>query len=474
MGQTATKKNNPNIVLIMSDDQGWGETGYNGHPVLKTPILDEMARTGLNMSRFYAASPVCTPTRVSCMTGRHANRSGAFSWNWSTRPEEITISQLLKNFGYSTGHFGKWHIGAIKEGSPVSPKALGFDENVSHDNFFEMNPLLSKNGGEPQVYEGEGSEVIVAEAMKFIEQSKKDGKPFFVVIWFGSPHAPYSGTEEDVKLYEQYGNTISRRFAEITAMDRAIGQFRDKLTQLGERSNTLIWFNSDNGIPKSTEFTQKEREYYYNGSFRGYKGDLTEGGLRVPAIIEWPAVIDSPIESNYPCVTSDILPTILEILKIDVPVERPMDGISILPVINGEKITVRNKPIGSWVYPFKNELINEPWIKNSALNNMITFTANNKDPEAKNEFGNKRNFVNYKHPEVLKEPFFGRATWIDNNYKLIVYNNRKRELYNLRTDIGEVYDISKANNNILERMSQELKEWQVSVENSLAGKDYKN
>ncbi|MHC4285369.1 MAG: sulfatase-like hydrolase/transferase, partial [Planctomycetota bacterium] len=135
-GKAKSTGRRPNIVLIMSDDQGWGETSYNGHPHLKTPVLDEMASSGLRLDRFYAASPVCSPTRASCMTGRHANRSGAFGAGWSTRPEEVTIAQILKDAGYRTAHYGKWHIGAVKKGSPVSPNNMGFDESFSHDNFF--------------------------------------------------------------------------------------------------------------------------------------------------------------------------------------------------------------------------------------------------------------------------------------------------------------------------------------------------
>jgi arylsulfatase A-like enzyme len=109
----------PNIVLVMADNRGWGETGSNGHPYLRTPVLDEMARTGLRLDRFYAASPVCSPTRASVVTGRHANRSGAFAANWSTRPEEVTIAQILRQAGYRTGHSGKWHLGPPQHPSVV-------------------------------------------------------------------------------------------------------------------------------------------------------------------------------------------------------------------------------------------------------------------------------------------------------------------------------------------------------------------
>ncbi|MGB1126688.1 MAG: sulfatase family protein, partial [Phycisphaeraceae bacterium] len=117
----AVHADKPNILLIMADDQGWGDTAYNGHPILKTPNLDAMAEAGLRMDRFYAAAPVCTPTRASVMTGRHPNRMGAFKWGHTLRPQEITIAEALKTAGYKTGHFGKWHLGSVRKGSPVNP-----------------------------------------------------------------------------------------------------------------------------------------------------------------------------------------------------------------------------------------------------------------------------------------------------------------------------------------------------------------
>jgi arylsulfatase A-like enzyme len=134
----------PNIVLLMGDDHGWDEVGYNGHPFVKTPVLDEMAASGLRFDRFYAAHPTCSPTRGSLLTGRHPNRYGTFAPNWSLRPEEITIAHVLKEAGYATAHFGKWHVGPVKKESPTSPGAMGFDEWLSHDNFFEMDPVLSQ------------------------------------------------------------------------------------------------------------------------------------------------------------------------------------------------------------------------------------------------------------------------------------------------------------------------------------------
>ena len=252
----------PNIVLLMGDDHGWEETGYNGHPHVKTPMLDEIAATGLRFDRFYAAHPSCSPTRASFLTGRHPNRMGTFAPGWSFRPEEITLAHVMSKAGYRCGHFGKWHVGAVKKQSPVSPGAMGFHEWLSHDNFFELNPSLSRNGGPPAVLAGESSQILVDEAIRFIDGARQSGRPFFTIIWFGSPHEPYSGLPVDLALYDHLpakyskpvrltsnetggqvtrpqGEVLRERYAEITALDRAVGNLRKHLATQGLRDNTL-------------------------------------------------------------------------------------------------------------------------------------------------------------------------------------------------------------------------------------------
>ena len=181
----------PNIILLMGDDHGWDEVAYNGHPYLKTPVLDEIATQGLRLNRFYSAHPSCSPTRGSVITGRHPNRYGTFAPNWSIRPDEISIAQILSKAGYACGHFGKWHLGPVKAESPTNPGAMGFDQWLSHDNFFEINPTLSRNGGPPEKFHGESSQIIVDETIRFIKKAKEKKQPFFAVVWFGSPHEPY-------------------------------------------------------------------------------------------------------------------------------------------------------------------------------------------------------------------------------------------------------------------------------------------
>jgi arylsulfatase A-like enzyme len=473
----------PNVVLLMGDDHGWDETAYNGHPYLRTPVLDQMAANGLRMDRFYAASPICSPTRGSVITGRHPNRYGTFTPGFSIRPEEISIAQIMKKAGYATGHFGKWHLGPVKAESPTNPGAMGFDEWVSHDNFFEMNPQLSRNGSAPEVFKGESSAIVIAEAIKFIEKAKENSQPFFVVVWFGSPHEPYSGLPEDLALYDnlpmEYGkktvrltsnetghpvdrpqhDVLRERFAEITAMDRSIGQMRDYLAEDGLRENTLLWYFGDNGTPQEANATVP---------FRGQKGQVYEGGLRVPGVLEWPRRISSPMASDMNTVTSDVLPTLCEIVGQPFP-NRPLDGISLTPLFDGE-MKERPTPICFWNGRVRNEagFTPEPYI----------------DPELQKGttplvklMGNiaTRNFRNFHHPDIQEQDFNGPRAILDNRYKLVIRekeNGAIKELFDVREDPAEEKNLIDGQPARAEELEQQLRKWQQSVLESLTGEDY--
>jgi len=423
----------PNIILSMGDDHGWDETGYNGHPHLRTPVLDEMAATGLRLDRFYSASPVCSPTRGSVMTGRHPNRYGTFSANWSIRPEEVTIAQILARAGYVCGHFGKWHLGPVKAASPTNPGAMGFDQWLSHDNFFEMNPYLSRNGGPPERFPGESSDVCIDEAIRFIGEAKERGRPFFAVVWFGSPHEPYSGLDEDLALYddlpERYrdrtvrltsmetglpterplGEVLRERYAEITAMDRAVGRLRRYLADEGLRRNTLLWYCGDNGVP-----------HRVTTPFRAQKGAVYEGGVRVPGVIEWPERIRRPRATDVNAVTSDVLPTLCDLVGQPLP-DRPLDGVSLKPVIDGQ-MTERPRPICFWNYDAGQETRNKlkPYL-DPKLQEGTT-------PLVKKMAGRlTRNFSNFHHPEITERDFAGPRAIVDGRYKLVVDGQRGKE-----------------------------------------------
>lgn len=457
----ALKTARPNIVLLLADDQGYAETGYHGHPHVKTPVLDEMAANGLQLDRFYSAGCVCSPTRASILTGRHHNRSGVFAPNYSTRPEEITVARILQAAGYRTGHFGKWHVGAVKAASPTNPRKMGFDEYLSHDNFFEMDPPLSRNGADPVIHKGESSMIVADAASEFVHKVHKEGKPFFVCLWFGSPHGPFRGLPEDVSIYDKVDSQEQRhRFAEITAMDRAIGRFRSLLKELGIAGNTLLWYSSDNGTPIRQSVDP------YNGGFRGNKGSVYEGGLRVPAIIEWPAVIRSHRRSTVPCVSSDIFPTLLDLTGLKSPDPgRPIDGVSLRELIVSDSMKERPRPIGFWKYDAAGERRNERWM-DPELTRGTTPTVKNPAID----------FLNFKHPVARTSDFGGQAAWTDARYKLLTNtrNNRtETELYDLSVDPGEKNNIAAEHRDIVERMTTELHEWQRSVERSLSGADYR-
>lgn len=467
----------------MGDDHGWEETGYNGHPFVQTPVLDDMAKRGLVLNRFYSAHPSCSPTRGSIITGRHPNRYGTFAPGWSIRPEEISIARLLKDAGYATGHFGKWHLGPVKAESPTNPGAMGFDTWVSHDNFFEMDPVLSRNGDPPVKIEGEGSEIIIDETISFINSSKKSDKPFFTVVWFGSPHEPYQALPNDLALYEnlpdslrnefveltsfETGKQVSRpldsvlqeRFAEITAMDRAIGKLRSYLKNEGIKENTLIWYCGDNGIPPSG---------LYNSAFHGLKGTVYEGGTRVPGIIEWPEEISKPSASDVNGVTTDIFTTLAEVIDLKLP-DRPFDGVSLMPVIRGE-VKERSKPICFWNFDAENLKDRDPYIDPQLQ--VGTTPLVKKSGELFT-----RTFRNYHHKEIGEKDYLGDRSILDNEYKLII-DERKgkgiKELYNVYKDMGETNNIVDTHPDIAADLERQMREWQRSVLESLTEKDYGN
>lgn len=406
----------PHIILVMADDMGWGQTGYRGHPVLKTPHLDNMAANGLRFERFYAGSPVCSPTRASVLTGRSPDRCGVLTHGYALRPQEKTLAQALQQAGYVTGHFGKWHLDGFKgPGAPVlkddprSPGHFGFDEWVSVTNFFDSDPLLSRAGEIIQAH-GDSSEVIVSEAVNFLERRRTADQPMFAVVWFGSPHSPFKALPEDAAQFETLNKTSAEHYGELVALDRAVGTLRAKLRELKLAEKTLLVFCSDNGgLPEIQPDTV--------GGLRGYKGSVFEGGLRVPGIIEWPGRI-TPRITQYPACTMDLFPTIADLLELPETVFiQPVDGISLKPLFQ-EELAHRSQSMGF-------------------------------------RFGNKIALIDQQW-KILSERY-DRGT-----YQLFDLNSDPHESHDLRLEQPEVY----------ERMYQQILNWNKTVEASFAGQDY--
>ena len=450
----------PNFILCMADDQGWGDTGYNGHPLLKTPVMDEMARTGLRFDRFYAAAAVCSPTRGSVMTGRHPNRFGCFAWGLTRRPQEITIAEALKKAGYTTGHFGKWHIGSVRADGTASPGNSGFDEWFSSPNFYENNPLFSHNGKVIET-KGESSDVTAGLAMDWIGKVAKGKKPFLAVVWFGNPHSPHVAVDKFKKMYSDQPDGVAHFFGEITAMDAALGKMRSGLRKLGIADNTVLWYCSDNGsLPKGS-----------SGGLRARKGSLYEGGIRVPAVLEWPARVKANRITDINANTSDIYPTLLELADVALPKNQPrLDGISLAPLLRGQK-QVRKQPMGFWTYHNRGYGRHARRMLEALRQEQLDGNQQPAAPEGQ---------IGRFHPA---DNLPGHSAWIEGDYKLHRIPVKKNatqfnyELYHLVNDPKESNNLLNEDKSRLAkrfgRMKADLVTWQQSVINSLNGRDYR-
>lgn len=451
----------PNIILVMADDQGWGDMAYNGHPHLQTPHFDALAREGVRFDRFYAAAPLCSPTRGSVLTGRTPNRYGVYSYGHPLRPQEKTLAQALKSAGYRTGHFGKWHLGSVQLASPVNPGAFGFDEWISAPNFFDVDPILS-NKGRAVPFQGDSSDVTVDLALKFIREcaQQKPRGPFFAVVWYGSPHAPHQALPKDRDLYAGRPKAERDFLGEITAMDRAFGRLREELRTLGLRDNTLLWYCSDNGaLPKIGS----------SGGRRNNKGSIYEGGLLVPALLEWPARIEAARTIRSAAVTSDIYPTLLEIVGVKVDHQPVLDGTSLWPLLQGGPDT-RAKPIGFWRSPGGGLIANSAvWMKELY-----------DEQQAGRESANPERI----HPDAASiknlfplDHFPGHAAWLDRGWKLHRIESKGNtaptwELYNLSDDDREATNLADREPARTAAMRAQLEAWLQSVARSHNGEDY--
>jgi arylsulfatase A-like enzyme len=441
----------PSMIFVMTDDQGWGDVGYNGHPKIKTPNLDAMAAAGMRFDRFYATASVCSPTRAACLTGRNnwrMNISNPMRADEGHLPqEEITIAEALKAKGYSTGHFGKWHVGgfdAETAGRHVMPPWMaGFDECfsthnviVTHDPYAQLgkggikacywhncrNIPLAEAQNDPTL-RGDDAAIVMNKAIDFIRSQVAAGTPFLTLIWFHNVHTPLGKNPELMKQYADCDPKQQIYFSNITAVDTQLGVLRSELRRLGVANNTMLWFTSDNGPNLKGKQDVKyasaqDGKFTYtplgsSGAFRGWKRDCYEGGLRMPGILEWPAKIKQPVSTDFAAVTTDYFPTALDAAGIRLPTDREYDGISLLPLIEG-RVTERERAIG--------------------------FHCN------------------------------GMQAWTEHRYKIVRTIKSKRkasaqwELYDLLADPFEENDLAPTHPPIVQRMARDFANWAESAQ----------
>ncbi|MGQ1784561.1 MULTISPECIES: arylsulfatase [unclassified Saccharicrinis] len=361
------KSSKPNVILIMTDDQGFGDLGYYGNPHIKTPVLDKFAGESARFSEFLV-SPVCAPTRASLLTGRYSLRTGVhdtYQGGAIMATSEITLAEVLKDAGYKTGMIGKWHLG---DNYPFRPEDQGFGYTLRHlsggigqwgdwPNHLKFNksyfsPTLWSNG---KIVEREGycSDVFTNAAIDFVEENKEE--PFFLYLAFNAPHDPLqvpqeyynryqdidpaSGFENDGRPFPEMTEPMKEKARKVYAMvsniDDNLGRLFAKIDQLNLKENTLMIFMTDNGpIP-----------YRYLAGMRGRKSSVYEGGIHVPCFWRYPAAFKGNRDIEVTASHFDIFPTIAALCGAKIPDDRKIDGVSLLPLLKEEQSDLPERSI---------------------------------------------------------------------------------------------------------------------------------
>ncbi|BDD07816.1 N-acetylgalactosamine-6-sulfatase [Fulvitalea axinellae] len=383
---SAQSRNKTNFIQFLTDDQGWGDLHAFGHPDIKSPHIDKLAEEGLKFTQCYSASSVCSPARSAILTGRTPYRNGVYRWVPANhycylRASEVTLPQLLKEEGYQTAHFGKWHLSSYSEeripkkraqyrnyGYETDPNQPTMNE-YGYDYWLATGNVARPSHKNPQNFflngtglgeiKGYSAQIVAKYVVEWIKEHREPGRPFFMTVWFHEPHGPVDSDPEFMKRYDKLKDeSLKQYLANITQIDEAVGAIVKALDEAGETDNTLIWYTSDNGPEGRHPYgTFNQSDDPFNGSrYRGSTGGLRgrkrhthEGGIRVPGIIKWPAgqrqagFVPGSVISE-PIIGSDVFPTLLEIAGAKVPRGVKLDGESIRPLLAGKKMH-RKKPL---------------------------------------------------------------------------------------------------------------------------------
>jgi arylsulfatase A-like enzyme len=348
-----SQKNHPNVIVIMTDDLGYVDVGFNGSKDISTPNIDRIAKNGVKFTNGYTPYSVCSPSRAGFITGRYQQRFG-YERNAQYRPNdpnmglpqtEKTIPTILQQVGYISGVIGKWHLGAHISNHPLN---RGFDffyghlggghryfpEELTIKDSYSINdePLSYKTwimrDHQPEKTDKYLTDAFSNEAVKFIEKNQKD--PFFLYLAYNAPHGPLQATQKYLDRFDHIKNKKRKTYAAmVSAVDDGVGRILDRLESLEIIENTMIFFLSDNGGPESKNGSN-------NGTLREGKSSIYEGGNRIPFAMQWPAQI-TPIVYEYPISSLDILPTIAELTNTPISADKPLDGVNIIPYLKGEK-----------------------------------------------------------------------------------------------------------------------------------------
>jgi len=398
----------PNVVLIMTDDQGWWDVGVHGNEIIETPVMDSLARAGVSLTRFYA-SPVCTPTRASLMTGRYYHRTGAidtFMGRDTMRADEVTIGQVFQKHGYRTGQFGKWHLGRYMK---YHPNNRGFNEyfgfwQYGFINRYDDSDELFHNAT-PVITTGYVTDVLTDAAISFVRANQK--QPFLLYLPYNAPHYPYLVPDPYIKKYLDKNLPLgeARIYGMITRIDENIGRLLKVIDDAGLTDRTVVIFMSDNGGVSK----------YFQAGLRGNKGSVYEGGVRVPFFARWPEHFPAGLKIDALAQHIDVFPTLCELIGAPPPADRKIDGKSLLPLIES----------GGGTSP--HEYLFHQWCR--------------------------------LRPDPNKN-------WAARNRRYKLANG---ELFDLQTDPGETTDIAGRHPEIARALRQAFEKWFAEV---TAGQDY--
>lgn len=438
----------PNVVFILIDDLGYGDLANYGHPFVKTPNIDNLAKQGIKFTNFYSASPLCSPSRAAFLTGRTPFRTGIKSWipegqGIYLHKQEKTLANILKDNGYQTFISGKWHLNAgLNLSDNPQPPDAGFDKWVALHAFpipNSKNPTnFFDNGKAVGAIEGFAGDYAVDKAIEYLNARDKE-KPFFLYLPLVEVHGVIASPDRFLKQYSKFSNQPNPQplinlpegvdptgfkargpgeyYAQVSYMDFVVGRLLSYLKKMQLENDTIVVFASDNGpVTNQWRYSYELNLYGSTGDLRGRKADLYEGGIRVPAIIRYPNYIKEGTISDVPLHGYDLMPTLLSLLKLPIPNDRIIDGEDFSPVLKNQPIK-RSKPL-FWAYE----------------------TRFADDPEG---------FV-----------YAAR----DGDWKIITDEAvEKSLLFNLKNDLYETTDLSKKNPEITVKLKNYIKEMKKSI-----------
>ena len=406
----AANDDKPNVIIVITDDQGYGDLSGRGNPIIKTPNLDKLAEESIRFTNFHV-STTCAPSRGSIMTGRHSNRLNVhhtISGRSMVFADEEMLPEVFAENGYTNGMFGKWHLG---DNYPFRPMDRGFHEVVRHggggitqgpdywgNDYFDDTYW---HNGQTEKYEGYCTDVFFSEAMRFIEENKEG--PFFAYISTNAPHAPYNVPEDYMNLYKDVPDLperFQRFYGMITNIDDNVKRLEDKLQSLGLRDNTILIFMTDNGTAGGHQI--------FDGGLRGGKGSVYEGGHRVPFFVRWPnGELTGGKDIDELVAHYDMLPTFVDLLGLDFVPAKKLDGISMKPLLDDDAADWPNRTL---------------YIDTQRLQNL----------------------VKYRGYSVM-----------DKDWRLV----KGDELYNVSEDLGQTTNVIAERPEVAERLAEGYEQW---------------